>query len=223
MIGYPRLMMIDECTTGLDPGARHLAWRVLKAADGDDVELPAMLLSTHYMDEASQLGDRVGIMIDGEIASVGSLSELRAEYCKSYFVEISLVPTIADSSTQQRILDLLAQHQMPSHVYESLPHRFKIQIPFTKNEATNNNQIHQLADIFELLNGQKSAIGIQFFSVSQMSLEQIFIDLSRRQFAPKLGGGGGTTQRRQRGTAAGATTGVRSDDNDGDNDGDNDH
>jgi ABC-type proline/glycine betaine transport system ATPase subunit len=145
-----------------------------------------MLLSTHYMDEASKLGDRVGIMIDGEIASVGSLSELRAEYCKSYFVEISLVPTIADSSTQQRILDLLSQHQMPSHVYESLPHRFKIQIPFTKN----NNQIHQLADIFELLNGQKSAIGIQFFSVSQMSLEQIFIDLSRRQFAPKLGVGG---------------------------------
>jgi ATP-binding cassette, subfamily A (ABC1), member 12 len=167
---------------GLDPGARHLAWRVLKAEDGDDVELPAILLSTHYMDEASKLGDRVGIMIDGEIASVGSLSELRSEYCNSYFVEISLVPTGTDSSSQQRILDLLSHHDIPSHVYESLPHRFKVQIPFGSK-----NQVHLLADIFELLDSQKSAMGIQFFSVSQMSLEQIFIDLSRRQFDPKLG------------------------------------
>lgn len=166
--------------SGLDPGARHLAWRVLKAEVEDGVEIPAILLSTHYMDEASKLGDRVAIFIDGEIASVGSLSELRSEYCNSYFVEISLRPNV-DEECQRRILDVLSQHGMPSQVYESLPLRFKIKIPFV-----GDSPIRQLADIFELLDTQRENLGIQFFSVSQMSLEQIFIDLSRRQFSPSM-------------------------------------
>ena len=66
---------------------------------------------------------------------------------------------------------------MSATVYESLPYRFKLQLPFQEG-----NHQEQLADIFGLLEREKKALGIKFYSVEQMNLEKIFIDLSRKQF-----------------------------------------
>ena len=70
LIGYPKAMLVDEVTTGLDAGARHLVWGTLQP-EVKDYDLPAILLSTHYMDEAAMLGNRIGIMIDGKLAVTG--------------------------------------------------------------------------------------------------------------------------------------------------------
>jgi ABC-type multidrug transport system ATPase subunit len=129
------------------------------------------------MDEASELGDRIGIFIDGEIVSTGSLSALRAEYCKSYFVEIALQSTAPDDA-QDKTFETFSSNGMPAEVYESLPYHFKLQVPFQSE-----NRLEQLASLFELLESHRQELHIKFYSVAQMSLEQIFIDLSRRQFA----------------------------------------
>merc|ERR1712154_431756 len=76
MIGYPKVMLLDECTTGLDPAARHLVWDVLKP-EHRSVDVPAILLSSHYMDECQVLGTRIGIMIDGALVATGSLNVAR--------------------------------------------------------------------------------------------------------------------------------------------------
>jgi ABC-type multidrug transport system ATPase subunit len=63
IIGYPKVMMLDEPSTGMDPGARHLVWDVLKPDKaGQDYDLPAILLSSHYMDECERLGSTIAMM-----------------------------------------------------------------------------------------------------------------------------------------------------------------
>lgn len=178
LIGFPKCMMVDECTTGMDPSARHLVWGVLKPEVAtDSYDLPAILLSTHYMDEAAKLGTRIGILIDGEIVSTGSLASLQARYCNSYFVEIALTEN-APETCQDDVLDAFENEDMSAIVYEALPYQFKLQVPFQ-----GDNPLDQLASIFDLLESRQEELCIKFYSVAQMSLEQIFIDLSRKQFA----------------------------------------
>jgi ABC-2 type transport system ATP-binding protein len=73
LAGDPELLFLDEPTTGFDPSARHEAWQVVKdlAALGKTV-----LLTTHYMDEAQQLADRVAVIAQGQIVAQGSPATL---------------------------------------------------------------------------------------------------------------------------------------------------
>lgn len=177
LIGYPEAMMLDEVTTGLDPGARRLIWDVLKPhSRHDEWDIPAILLSTHYMEESESLGDRIAIMINGKLSAAGSLSQLYDKYCTSFFVEISLRDTANNETAPDKILDAFDNNGFPATVSESLPYRLKLQVPFQ-----NDDDIQQLADIFDMLENQKDNLDIQFYSVAKMNLEQIFIDLSRKQ------------------------------------------
>jgi len=73
LIGDPELIFLDEPTTGFDPAARHAAWSTIRSL----CELgKTVFLTTHFMDEAQQLADRVAIMRDGEIIALGSPDEL---------------------------------------------------------------------------------------------------------------------------------------------------
>ena len=67
---------------------------------------------------------------------------------------------------------------MSVEVYEALPYQFKLKVPFD-----GGNHLEQLANIFDLLESRQEELYIKFYSVAQMNLEQIFIDLSRKQFA----------------------------------------
>jgi ABC-2 type transport system ATP-binding protein len=73
LIGDPELIFLDEPTAGFDPAARHAAWSTIRSL----CELgKTVFLTTHFMDEAQQLADRVAIMRDGEIIALGSPDEL---------------------------------------------------------------------------------------------------------------------------------------------------
>jgi ABC-type multidrug transport system ATPase subunit len=132
------------------------------------------------MDECQELGTRIGILIDGEIVTTGNLNRLRELYCTSYFVEISL-ESYAGEDTEKDVIELFEGQIMTAESYESLPYRFKLKILFV--EGARHNDTSQLANIFRLLEENKQRMGIKFYSVAPMSLEQIFIDLSRKQFA----------------------------------------
>ena len=75
LINQPELLLLDEPTTGLDPQARHLLWERLYQLKREGVTL---VLTTHYMDEAEQLCDRLVIMDGGRIVAEGSPRELIA-------------------------------------------------------------------------------------------------------------------------------------------------
>jgi len=75
IIGRPELLFLDEPTTGFDPEARQRFWELVRglAAEGTTI-----LLTTHYLDEAEALADRVAVIADGRVRALGTTAELRA-------------------------------------------------------------------------------------------------------------------------------------------------
>jgi ABC-2 type transport system ATP-binding protein len=73
LVGDPELLFLDEPTTGFDPGARRVAWDTIRSlrALGKTI-----LLTTHYIEEAQQLADRVAVLREGRIAALGTPGEL---------------------------------------------------------------------------------------------------------------------------------------------------
>jgi lipooligosaccharide transport system ATP-binding protein len=89
LINDPEILLLDEPTTGLDPQARHVLWDRLYRLKQDGVTL---VLTTHYMDEAEQLCDRLVVMDAGRIAAEGSPRELIAAHSTREVVELRFAP-----------------------------------------------------------------------------------------------------------------------------------
>ncbi len=89
LVNDPELLLLDEPTTGLDPQARHLLWDRLFRLKQDGVTL---IITTHYMDEAEQLCDRLVVMDGGRIAAEGSPSELISRYSTKEVLELRFQP-----------------------------------------------------------------------------------------------------------------------------------
>jgi lipooligosaccharide transport system ATP-binding protein len=89
LINDPEILLLDEPTTGLDPQARHVLWDRLYQLKQDGVTL---ILTTHYMDEAEQLCDRLAVMDRGRIVAEGSPAKLIAEHCTREVAELRFAP-----------------------------------------------------------------------------------------------------------------------------------
>jgi len=87
LVGDPELLFLDEPTTGLDPQARRHLWDLV-----DELKKAGrtIILTTHYMDEAERLCDRVGIMDHGKIIALGTPAELIASVGGEHVVEFAL-------------------------------------------------------------------------------------------------------------------------------------
>ena len=77
LMNNPELLMLDEPTTGLDPHSRHSVWEQLSLLKSKGISL---ILTTHYMEEAEKLCDRVAIMDSGKIISLGTPADLMNKY-----------------------------------------------------------------------------------------------------------------------------------------------
>ena len=75
LISEPRILFLDEPTLGLDVIARHELWETIRSLKGKIT----IILTTHYMEEAESLSDRIGIMKNGKLLAVGTVSELKAK------------------------------------------------------------------------------------------------------------------------------------------------
>ncbi|MEV6653691.1 ATP-binding cassette domain-containing protein [Streptomyces sp. NPDC051219] len=74
LVGNPRIIFLDEPTTGLDPRSRHNMWGIIRELVSDGV---TVFLTTQYLEEADQLADRIAVLSDGKIAAEGSADELK--------------------------------------------------------------------------------------------------------------------------------------------------
>jgi lipooligosaccharide transport system ATP-binding protein len=94
LINEPELLLLDEPTTGLDPQARHLLWDRLYRLKQRGVTL---VLTTHYMDEAEQLCDRLVVMDKAKIVAEGSPRQLIERYSTKEVTELRFPPDVQDS------------------------------------------------------------------------------------------------------------------------------
>jgi lipooligosaccharide transport system ATP-binding protein len=85
LINNPRILILDEPTTGLDPQARHLVWQKLRALKKSGITI---ILTTHYMEEAAQLCDRLVMMHNSKIIASGTTGSLISEYVSPEVIEI---------------------------------------------------------------------------------------------------------------------------------------
>ena len=85
LINSPRILVLDEPTTGLDPQARHLVWQKLRLLRSQGI---TMLLTTHYMEEAARLCDRIVVMHLGRILAEGTPGELITQHVGAQVLEV---------------------------------------------------------------------------------------------------------------------------------------
>ena len=113
LINQPELLLLDEPTTGLDPQARHLLWDRLYRLKQEGV---TQIITTHYMDEAEQLCDRLVIMDNGKIVAEGSPAAMIAEYSTREVLELRF-PVGTQDRGVERIRDLASRiEELPDRV-----------------------------------------------------------------------------------------------------------
>lgn len=112
LLNRPRILILDEPTTGLDPHVRHALWETLRSLRARGITI---LLSTHYMDEAEKLCDRLLIINDGKILVSGTPRELIAAHASSFALEVRgrnghpLIPLATD--------EIVADKRGSTHYY----------------------------------------------------------------------------------------------------------
>ncbi len=108
LINEPRILMLDEPTTGLDPQARHVLWdRLFRLKERGTT----LVLTTHYMDEAEQLCDRLIVVDHGRIMAEGSPSALIREYSTREVVELRF-GSDRNASAAEQLAHLVDRHEV---------------------------------------------------------------------------------------------------------------
>ena len=154
LINEPELIILDEPTTGLDPQARHLLWERLYQLKRRGATL---LVTTHYMDEAEQLCDRLVVMDKAKIVAEGSPRELIDRYSTREVLELRL--TDAARSSLDGALDGLADR------YEELPDRLLL---YTNDGERSLDEVH------------RREIPVESALVRRSTLEDVFLRLTGR-------------------------------------------
>ncbi|OUM67113.1 hypothetical protein PIROE2DRAFT_40285 [Piromyces sp. E2] len=165
--GYPKQIILDEPTAGVDPATRLFVWDMIKEIR--DTGKSSIILTTHSMEEAQELCNRLTILINGRLVCIGSPEYLRMKYSNSYILEIQ-------TEQQEKIHELLFDKDKGAfannkYKLENLSnYRYKYQI-----EIQNN-----LGKLFEILETAKSNKEIIDYTISQSTLEQVFIDFAKQ-------------------------------------------
>ena len=106
LVGDPELLFLDEPTTGLDPQSRHQTWEIVQ---GLKARGRTVLLTTHYMEEAARLCDRVAVVDHGKVIALGTPRDLIASLGAEHIIEFAVGERAADA--------------IPDNVLRALPER----------------------------------------------------------------------------------------------------
>jgi ABC-2 type transport system ATP-binding protein len=170
LVGDPELLFLDEPTTGLDPQARRHLWDLveeLKKAGR------TIILTTHYMEEAERLCDRVAIMDHGKVIALGTPKELIAKVCSEDIVEFAVGGSPVSGArpgAPAASIDVAALKAIPgvqSHRVDKDVHQLSV------------SELHTAVPrIFEVL--EKQGLHLSEFRTHSATLEDVFVRLTGR-------------------------------------------
>ncbi|XP_015501469.1 ATP-binding cassette sub-family A member 5 [Parus major] len=170
MLGNPRVTLLDEPSTGMDPKAKQHMWRAIRAAFKNKER--AAILTTHYMEEADAVCDRVAILVSGQLRCIGTVQHLKSKFGRGYLLEMKLRET-ADVQ-QVEYLQSQILHIFPNASrQDSFASILAYKIP--------KEDVQSLSHSFSKLEEVKHAFNIEDYSFSQATLEQVFVELAKEQ------------------------------------------
>ncbi|XP_077482051.1 cholesterol transporter ABCA5 [Stigmatopora argus] len=171
MIGNPQTILLDEPTSGMDPKSKQHVWRAIRAAMTERQR--GTVLTTHYMEEAEAVCDRVAVLVSGRLRCLGSIQHLKSKYGRDYSLEVKL--SWDQTSHQQRTL----LHQ---EILGIFPHASR-QESFTTLMVYKipTEDVDSLADAFSQLERMKQMFKFEDYNFSQSTLEQVFLELAKEQ------------------------------------------
>ena len=119
LVGDPELLFLDEPTTGLDPQARRQIWDIIRSFREQG---RSVLLTTHYMDEAERLCDRVAIVDDGKVIARGSPRELIARLGGEHVIDFTLLDGQQSAESSFDLVDVLRGMPAVTSVRREMDH-----------------------------------------------------------------------------------------------------
>uniref|UniRef100_A0A7N5JL92 ATP-binding cassette sub-family A member 17-like n=1 Tax=Ailuropoda melanoleuca TaxID=9646 RepID=A0A7N5JL92_AILME len=159
LIAGSKVLILDEPTSGMDAIARRAIWDLLQQHKSDRT----VLLTTHFMDEADLLGDRVAIMAKGELQCCGSSLFLKQKYGAGYYMTLVKKP---HCSTEK--ISHLIYHHIPNAILRSnIGEELTFILP--------KKSIHRFPSLFTELELKKVELGIASFGAAVTTMEEVFI------------------------------------------------
>ncbi|XP_058536329.1 ATP-binding cassette sub-family A member 17-like isoform X1 [Ochotona princeps] len=159
LIAGSKVLILDEPTSGMDAISRRAVWDLLQQQKTDRT----ILLTTHFMDEADLLGDRIAIMAKGELQCCGSPLFLKQKYGSGYYITLLKTP-----QCNTEALSHLIYHHIPNAVLESSAGE---EIIFILPKES----MHRFESLFNSLELQQTELGIASFGASVTTMEEVFI------------------------------------------------
>uniref|UniRef100_A0A8C5FV13 ABC transporter domain-containing protein n=1 Tax=Gadus morhua TaxID=8049 RepID=A0A8C5FV13_GADMO len=166
LIGCPPVIFLDEPTTGMDPKARRFLWDCILSIlkDGRSV-----ILTSHSMEECEALCTRMAIMVNGRFKCLGSIQHLKSRFGDGYTV----VVRVGGSPPALAPVEHFIQEGFPGCVLKEKHHNtLQYQLPYRQGA---------LAAVFGQFTRRQQQLGIEDYSVSQTTLDQVFVNFAKHQ------------------------------------------
>ncbi|KAI0640229.1 P-loop containing nucleoside triphosphate hydrolase protein [Trametes polyzona] len=171
LIGGSKIVLVDECTSGVDPLSRRALWRTLSSVRHDRT----VVFTTHFLDEADLLADTIAVLAaPGKLVAHGTPVALKSNLGEGYTVNVSFVPTeaSAEKSTIGHQTELLDQiRTIAPQTYTTSP---------APNEVSYHLKLKDAAvvqEVLALVEDNKETYSISSYSVMGTSIEDIFLGL----------------------------------------------
>ncbi|RHY33240.1 hypothetical protein DYB32_001770 [Aphanomyces invadans] len=162
LIGHSRVVFLDEPTSGMDPYSRRFTWNVLQQNRADRV----MVLTTHFMDEADLLGDRIAIMAEGRLVCAGTSLFLKNLYGAGY--NLTLVK--GDLCDTTDVLQFVRQFVPDAAVLSTVGSELVVQLPSLSSGA--------FPALLDGLDRSLTALRVLEYGISVTTLEEVFLRIA---------------------------------------------
>ncbi|OWK53467.1 ATP-binding cassette sub-family A member 12 [Lonchura striata] len=169
LIGNPSILLLDEPSSGMDPNAKRHLWKIIS----EEVQNKcSVILTSHSMEECEALCTRLAIMVNGSFQCIGSLQHIKSRFGRGFTVKMHL-----NSSTvcTEKLTEFMKSHFPNTCLKDRHFKMVEYHVPVSAGGVAN---------IFDLLEGSKAAFDIRHFSVSQTTLEEVFINFAKDQADP---------------------------------------
>lgn len=168
LIGAPPVIFLDEPTTGMDPKAKRFLWNCIVSVTKEG---RAVVLTSHSMEECEALCTRMAIMVNGRFQCLGSVQHLKNRFGDGYTIVLRLMDNISEPASCP--ISSFMQISFPSIELKER-HQSVLQFQLPSHACC-------LARVFEVLANNHEELGIIDFSVSQTTLDQVFVNFAKEQ------------------------------------------